>query len=162
MQLGVELADGCVLKADVVLVAVGSRPATGWLESSGLPCGDGVLCDEAPDGVHAAGDVARWTSRRFGTSLRLERRFNATEQALCAARRILGQEVLFDPVPYFWTDQYGAKLQVYGVVPPDARLVVVQGDPDEGKFLAHYVSDGRVTAVLGWNLPRGCAPHGRY
>ncbi|MGC4943229.1 NAD(P)/FAD-dependent oxidoreductase [Kribbella sp. DT2] len=151
---GVELADGSVVKADAVLVAVGSRPATDWLVTSGLPCADGVLGDEAPAGVHAAGDVARWTSRRFGTSLRLEHRFNATEQAVCAARRIAGQEISFDPVPYFWTDQYDARIQVYGVVPPDARLVVVQGDPGVRKFLAHYVSGGRVSAVLGWNMPR--------
>ncbi|GAA1561478.1 NAD(P)/FAD-dependent oxidoreductase [Kribbella lupini] len=151
---GVELADGSVVKADAVLVAVGSRPATDWLEASGLPCRDGVLCEEAPAGVHAAGDVARWTSARFGVSLRLEHRFNATEQAVCAARRIAGQEIAFDPVPYFWTDQYDARIQVYGVVPPDARLVVVQGDPSARKFLAHYVSGGRVSAVLGWNMPR--------
>ncbi|MEV6287584.1 FAD-dependent oxidoreductase [Kribbella sp. NPDC051770] len=151
---GVELSDGSVVKADAVLVAVGSRPVTDWLDTSGLPCGDGVLCDEAPAGVHAAGDVARWTSPRFGTSLRLEHRFNATEQAVWAARRILGQEVDFDPIPYFWTDQYDARIQVYGVVAPDARMVVVAGDPAARKFLAHYVSGGRVSAVLGWNMPR--------
>jgi 3-phenylpropionate/trans-cinnamate dioxygenase ferredoxin reductase subunit len=150
-----ELDDGTVLKADVVLVAVGSRPATAWLEGSGLPLDDGVLCEESPDGVYAAGDVARWTSKRFGQSLRLEHRFNATEQAVAVARRILGQErEPFDPIPYFWTDQYDAKIQVYGVVPPDARLVVTRGDPAQRRFTAQYSSGGRVTAVLGWNMPR--------
>ena len=150
----VELADGTKVKADVVLIAVGSRPATEWLDGSGLPCADGVLQDEAPADIYAAGDVARWSSRRFGQSLRLEHRFNATEQAVHVARRILGNDDPFDPVPYFWTDQYDAKIQVYGVVPPDARLVVTQGDPAARKFVAHYVSQGRLSAVLGWNMPR--------
>jgi 3-phenylpropionate/trans-cinnamate dioxygenase ferredoxin reductase subunit len=150
----VELADGTTLKADVVLVAVGSEPATGWLEGSGLPCDDGVLCDQAPDNVHAAGDVARWRSERFDRQLRLEHRFNATEQAVAVARRIVGKDRPFDPVPYFWTDQYDARIQVYGVIPPDARLVVTQGDPAGRKFVAHYLSGGRLSAVLGWNMPR--------
>lgn len=150
----VELADGTKVKADVVLIAVGSRPATGWLDGSGLPCADGVLQDEAPANVYAAGDVARWTSRRFGRSLRLEHRFNATEQAVHVARRILGSDDPFDPVPYFWTDQYDAKIQVYGAIPPDARFVITQGDPAGRKFVAHYLSQGRLSAVLGWNMPR--------
>jgi NADPH-dependent 2,4-dienoyl-CoA reductase/sulfur reductase-like enzyme len=150
----VELEDGTSLKADVVLVAVGSKPATAWLDGSGLPCGDGVLCDAAPDNVYAAGDVARWRSRRFDQDLRLEHRFNATEQAVAVARRILGKEQPFDPVPYFWTDQYDAKIQVYGVIPPDSRVVTTQGNPAERKFVVHYLSGGRLSAVLGWNMPR--------
>jgi NADPH-dependent 2,4-dienoyl-CoA reductase/sulfur reductase-like enzyme len=152
--VAVELADGTTLKADVVLVAVGSSPATEWLESSGLPLRDGVLCEEAPGNVYAAGDVARWRSKRFDQGLRLEHRFNATEQAVAVARRILGHEQTFDPVPYFWTDQYDAKIQVYGVIPPDARLLIAEGDPAARKFVAHYLSDGRLSAVLGWNMPR--------
>ncbi|GAA1574802.1 FAD-dependent oxidoreductase [Kribbella sancticallisti] len=151
----VELADGSQLKADVVLVAVGSKPATAWLEGSGLPLGDGVLCDEAPEEVRAVGDVARWTSRRFGLSLRLEHRTNATEQAVWTARDLLAaSKEPFDSIPYFWTDQYDAKIQVYGVIPPDARLVITQGSPAARRFVAQYRSGGRVTAVLGWNMPR--------
>jgi NADPH-dependent 2,4-dienoyl-CoA reductase/sulfur reductase-like enzyme len=158
---GVGLTNGSVLKADLVLIAVGSKPATSWLEDSGLPLADGVLCDptcQSVDGVYAAGDVARWPSARFGLSLRLEHRFNATEQAVAVARNLLADEAgearPFDPVPYFWTDQYDAKIQVYGVVPPDARLVVTRGDPARRRFTARYYSGGRVAAVLGWNMPR--------
>jgi NADPH-dependent 2,4-dienoyl-CoA reductase/sulfur reductase-like enzyme len=158
---GVGLTNGSVLKADLVLIAVGSKPATSWLEDSGLPLADGVLCDptcQSVDGVYAAGDVARWPSARFGLSLRLEHRFNATEQAVAVARNLLSDEAgearPFDPVPYFWTDQYDAKIQVYGVVPPDARLVVTRGDPAQRRFTARYYSGGRVAAVLGWNMPR--------
>jgi 3-phenylpropionate/trans-cinnamate dioxygenase ferredoxin reductase subunit len=151
----VELADGTQLKADVVLVAVGSRPATNWLDASGLPLRDGVLCDEAPDDVYAAGDVARWNSRRFGMSLRLEHRTNATEQAVFVARNLLTESKKpFDPIPYFWTDQYDAKIQVHGVIPPDARLVITHGDPAQRRFVAQYRSGDRPTAVLGWNMPR--------
>jgi NADPH-dependent 2,4-dienoyl-CoA reductase/sulfur reductase-like enzyme len=158
---GVELTDGSVLRADLVLIAVGSKPATSWLEDSGLPLADGVLCDptcQSVDGIYAAGDVARWPSARFGLSLRLEHRFNATEQAVAVARNLLSDEAgearPFDPVPYFWTDQYDAKIQVYGVVPPDARLVVTRGDPAQRRFTARYYLGGRVTAVVGWNMPR--------
>jgi NADPH-dependent 2,4-dienoyl-CoA reductase/sulfur reductase-like enzyme len=151
----VELTDGTQLKADVVLVAVGSKPATGWLEESGLPLDDGVLCDEAPGEVSGVGDVARWTSRRFGQSLRLEHRTNATEQAVWTARNLITEsKERFDPIPYFWTDQYDAKIQVYGVIPAGARLVVTHGDPVARRFVAQYRSEGRVTAVLGWNMPR--------
>jgi NADPH-dependent 2,4-dienoyl-CoA reductase/sulfur reductase-like enzyme len=158
---GVELTDGSVLRADLVLIAVGSKPATSWLEDSGLPLADGVLCDptcQSVDGIYAAGDVARWPSARFGLSLRLEHRFNATEQAVAVARNLLSDEAgearPFDPVPYFWTDQYDAKIQAYGVVPPDARLVVTRGDPAQRRFTARYYSGARVTAVVGWNMPR--------
>ncbi|MDX6237354.1 MAG: hypothetical protein QOG10_2169 [Kribbellaceae bacterium] len=158
---GVGLTNGSVLKADLVLIAVGSKPATSWLEDSGLPLADGVLCDptcQSVDGVYAAGDVARWPSARFGLSLRLEHRFNATEQAVAVARNLLADEAgearPFDPVPYFWTDQYDAKIQVYGVVPPDPRLVVTRGDPAQRRFTARYYSGSRVAALLGWNMPR--------
>ncbi len=88
-------------------------------------------------------------------SLRLEHRTNATEQAVWTARHLVTQsKEPFDPIPYFWTDQYDAKIQVHGVIPPDARLVVTHGNPAAGRFVAQYRSQGRVTAVLGWNMPR--------
>ncbi|MFJ5987074.1 NAD(P)/FAD-dependent oxidoreductase [Lentzea sp. NPDC092896] len=154
---GVELTDGTVLRADVVLVAIGAVPATGWLAGSGVPVDDGVVCDatcRAVDGVYAAGDVARWFNPHFGTLMRVEHRMNATEQGMAVARALLGARTPFAPVPYFWTDQFDVKVQAYGVFPAGAETSVVHGRLDERKFVAHYVAQGRVVGVLGWNMAR--------
>jgi NADPH-dependent 2,4-dienoyl-CoA reductase/sulfur reductase-like enzyme len=154
---GVELADGTVVDADLVLVAIGSKPATDWLLDSGVPLEDGVLCDaacQAAEGVYAAGDVARWHNQRFGISMRVEHRMNATEQAMAAARNLLGATTPFTPVPYFWTDQFDARIQAYGIFPAEAKMTVSQGDPANRKFVAHYHHGGRLVGVLGWNMPR--------
>ncbi|SES18156.1 NAD(P)/FAD-dependent oxidoreductase [Lentzea albida] len=154
---GVGLSDGTVLPADVVLVAIGARPATGWLDGSGLPVDDGVVCDatcRAADGVYAAGDVARWFNPHFGGLMRVEHRMNATEQGMAAARNLLGAQVPFAPAPYFWTDQFDARIQAYGVFPAEAEMVVAHGGVAERKFVAHYLADGRVVGVLGWNMAR--------
>ncbi|MFJ8965977.1 NAD(P)/FAD-dependent oxidoreductase [Lentzea sp. NPDC102401] len=154
---GVELTDGTVLRADVVLVAIGAAPATAWLDGSGVPVDDGVVCDatcRAVDGVYAAGDVARWFNPHFGALMRVEHRMNATEQGMAAARNLLGAQTPFAPVPYFWTDQFDAKIQAYGVFPAGAEMVVAHGQLAERKFAAHYLAGGRVVGVLGWNMAR--------
>jgi NADPH-dependent 2,4-dienoyl-CoA reductase/sulfur reductase-like enzyme len=154
---GVELADGTTLPADLVLLAVGSTPATGWLAGSGLRLDDGVVCDqrcEAAPGIYAAGDVACWHNPHFGIQMRLEHRMNATEQAMAAAANLLGANQPFAPVPYFWSDQYDTKIQAYGIFPQDAELRILDGDPAQGRFTAAYADHGAVVGVLGWNSPR--------
>jgi len=154
---GVELADGTVLPADVVLVAIGSVPNTSWLAGSGLSLTDGVDCDSlcrAAPNVVAAGDVASWTHPVHGKRIRVEHRMNATEQGMAAARTLLGKGEPYAPIPYFWTDQYDVKIQAYGTFPEGAVPSVAAGDVGAGRFAAMYVEDGRVTGVVGWNLPR--------
>ncbi|WP_269857558.1 NAD(P)/FAD-dependent oxidoreductase [Streptomyces sp. RPT161] len=154
---GVELGDGTTLPADVVVLAVGSTPATGWLTTSGLRLGNGVVCDalcQAAPGIYAAGDIASWHNPHFNTRMRLEHRMNAAEQAIAAVGNLLGDAVPFAPVPYFWTDQYDTKIQAYGVFPPGAELRIVHGDPSNGHFAAAYGHEGVVVGVLGWNTPR--------
>lgn len=154
---GVLLANGDVLPADVVVVAVGSVPATGWLAGSGLDDRDGLLCDplcRAADGVYAVGDVARVRPAGGGAPRRLENRTNATEQAGHVAGTMLGGTAPYQPVPYFWTDQYSVKIQVHGTVPPDGVLDVLDGHPDEGRFCGAVRHDGRVAAVVGWQMPK--------
>ncbi|MGW5685913.1 NAD(P)/FAD-dependent oxidoreductase [Nonomuraea sp. NPDC003754] len=154
---GVRLATGELLPADAVVVAVGSRPATGWLDGSGLTLGDGVVCDSrcrAAEGVYAVGDVAAWEHEGLGRRLRLENRTNATEQAQVVAADILGAGHPYTPIPYFWTDQYDIRIQAHGLPSPAAELTIAEGDPAQHRFAALYREDGRVTGVLGWNMPK--------
>jgi len=154
---GVTLDDDEPIEAQVVVVAIGSIPNTEWLQGSGLMLDDGVVCDEfcrAGEGVYAAGDVARWQHPRLGTSLRIEHRMHAAEQGIAAARNLLGAGVPFDPLPYFWTDFYDVKVQVFGRIDPDDEMTLLSGDLEGRSFTAAYVCDGSITAVLGWNAPR--------
>lgn len=154
---GVRLASGELLPADTVVVAIGARPATEWLEGCGLTLGDGVQCDaycRAVPGVWAVGDAASWHHEGLGRRLRLENRTNATEQAQTVAANILGANRPYTPTPYFWTDQYDAKIQVHGLPTPAAETRITEGDPAQGRFVALYREHGEVTGVLGWNMPK--------
>lgn len=154
---GVRLATDEVLPADAVVVAIGASPATQWLADSGLRLDNGVVCDSrcrAGEGIYAVGDVARWHHERLGRLIRLENRTNATEQAQVVAGAILGDDEPYVPVPYFWTDQFVAKIQVHGFIPADAEPEVVDGDVSARRFVARYSSDGVITGVLGWNMPK--------
>nr|WP_221316365.1 FAD/NAD(P)-binding oxidoreductase [Saccharopolyspora gloriosae] len=154
---GVRLDTGEVLPAEVVVVAIGAVPETGWLAGSGLELDDGVVCDSrcrAAPGVYAVGDVARWWDERLGAQVRLENRTHATEQAGVVAANVLGADRAYSPIPYFWTDQHDVKIQVHGTLPPDAEVSVVDGDLDGGRFVARYRHDGRTTGVLGWNMAK--------
>jgi NADPH-dependent 2,4-dienoyl-CoA reductase/sulfur reductase-like enzyme len=154
---GVELGTGEVLPADVAVVAIGASPATEWLKDSGLHLENGVVCDSrcrAVDGIYAVGDVARFHHERFDRLVRLENRTNATEQAMAVAGTILGEDRPYIPVPYFWTEQFDAKLQMYGLPPADAEVEVVEGDVGARRFVVRYTSGGVVTGVLGWSMPK--------
>lgn len=149
----VEFSDGDALSADSVVAAIGSAPCTDWLIGSGLGLDDGVDCDVTGlvrPGVWAAGDVAR---RPDGDRrVRIEHRTNAVDAAIAVARGITGRPTPIDPIPYFWTDQYDTRIQVYGL--PRSGAARIDRDPDEGRFLARYGSDTHPHAVLAWNLPR--------
>ncbi|XVS67386.1 NAD(P)/FAD-dependent oxidoreductase [Actinosynnema sp. CA-299493] len=154
---GVRLDTGDVLPADVVVVALGAVPNTDWLLGSGLPLDHGVVCDarcRAAPGVYAVGDVARWHHEHLGSSLRLENRTNATEQAGVVADNILGADRAYTPVPHFWTDQFDARLQVFGSLPVDAEVSVVDDDVTARRFVALYRRAGSPVGVLGWNMPK--------
>ena len=155
---GVRLGDGAVVAADVVVVGVGVVAETGWLEGSGLTLDNGVVCDAtclAAPGIVAAGDVARWPNPLFdGASMRLEHWTNATEQGVHAARRLLGHEDPFAPVPFVWSDQYDRKIQTVGVVSPDAEVHVAHGTLADRQFVALFGRGGRLVGALGFNRPR--------
>jgi NADPH-dependent 2,4-dienoyl-CoA reductase/sulfur reductase-like enzyme len=157
----VSLTDGTELPADVVVVGIGVAPATGWLAGSGLVLRDGVVCDATlaagPPGVFAAGDCARWPHPLFGEELRIEHWTNAAEQGARAAKNLLvaaggGTGQPYDEVPFFWSDQYGSRIQFLGRGDGDVR--VVAGRVEERKFVAAYSQDGILRGALGLNSPR--------
>ncbi|MBA2810717.1 FAD-dependent oxidoreductase [Streptomyces sp. KM273126] len=155
---GVRLADGELVDADEVLVAIGSLPNTEWLADSGLSIGDGLNCDEyceAARNVYAAGDVARWYNPLFGVPMRIEHRTNAAEQGMAAARNLLRPEARkpFAPVPYFWSDQYDMKIQAYGYLRGHDEVAVVEGDLEERRFVAAYRTGDRLTGTLAVGMP---------
>jgi 3-phenylpropionate/trans-cinnamate dioxygenase ferredoxin reductase subunit len=156
---GVQLADGSTVAADVVLVAIGSIPNTEWLAASGIPVGNGVICDEycrAAPGVWAAGDVASWYHVGIGERLRIEHRTNAAEQGMAVARNILAgtSPSPFVPVPYIWSDQYELKIQLYGLPRGADSFTVIDGSLDDRKLVAVYGKGGRACAALGINMIR--------
>jgi NADPH-dependent 2,4-dienoyl-CoA reductase/sulfur reductase-like enzyme len=160
----VQLGDGTTLPADVVVVGVGVAPNTEWLQGSGLEVADGVVCDAAlfaADGVVGAGDLCRWSWRHLGDeqSLRIEHWEVASQMGSAAARSLLAGRAdaeAFDPVPYFWSDQYGLRVQVLGHPAPDDEVAVVDGslDAPDGRFVAIYGRSGRLSGALAVSRPR--------
>ncbi len=159
---GVALTDGTTVAADIVVVGIGVTLNTDWLEGSGLTLEDGVVCDNtllAAPGVVAAGDIARYPSARFGRMLRVEHWETAIAGGEAAARRLLADAngdtpQVFDPIPWFWSDQYDRKIQLAGRPMPTDQCVVVHGSTDEFRFVALYGDGDRLTGVLGMNRPR--------
>jgi|SRR5215813_11770487 len=154
---GVRLANGEHLAADLVLVATGAHANDELAAAAGLACQDGILVDEhartgAPD-IYAIGDCARLPSRRYGRRLRLESVQNAIDQAKAAAAAILGNAQAYDPVPWFWSDQYEIKLQIAGIADGYDRVEVI-GDPAAARFSVEYRRDGRLIAVDAINDAR--------
>ncbi|MFD3478596.1 NAD(P)/FAD-dependent oxidoreductase [Streptomyces sp. NPDC058695] len=151
---GVELADGRVLPADVVVVGIGAVPNTGWLAGSTLALRDGVLCDDgcvtALPQVVAVGDVARVGGARA------EHWTSATAQPRVAVRNLLaGRTVeIVRPLPYFWSDQYGSRIQFAGRRRDGDLVRVIEGAVEDGSFLALYERGGETTAALAVNRPR--------
>jgi NADPH-dependent 2,4-dienoyl-CoA reductase/sulfur reductase-like enzyme len=159
----VRLADGTVLPADVVVVGIGVRPATDWLEGSGLTLRDGVVADATlaagPPGVYVAGDVARWPNPRYGEEMRIEHWTNAAEQGALAARNALAvaagdAPTPYAPVPFFWSDQYDARIQFLGRASADDEVRVVVGDLASRRFVACYGREGRLRGVFGMSMPK--------
>lgn len=153
----IELSDSSTLDADLVLVGIGARPATGWLDGSGLLLDNGVVCDEtlrAAPGVYAAGDVARWHNRLFDTTMRLENWTAAAEQGTAAGRHAAApaSATAVETVPYFWSDWYGHRIQMVGVAAADEVTVV--GEPDGVSWVALYRAGERIVGALALNQPR--------
>jgi 3-phenylpropionate/trans-cinnamate dioxygenase ferredoxin reductase subunit len=135
---GVSLAGGGRVDAKVIVIGIGARPRTGCLADSGLslsPDGaivvDSQLCAQ-PSGVYGAGDVVQWPSELFGDQLRVEHWEHAAASGRAAALNLLGAAEPYDPVPHFWSDQLGHRLQYVGHHAREDQLVF-RGQPHTGE-----------------------------
>ncbi|WP_051033832.1 FAD-dependent oxidoreductase [Rhodococcus sp. JVH1] len=148
------LDDGTVLTAPVVVEAVGCRPETGWLDGNGLDLSDGVLCDNSLRAVgherlFAVGDVARFPNPLIDdVPRRIEHWSMATDTGNQAARTLLGEPGEFRPVPSFWSDQVGLRIQAYGVPGLADRHEVAVGKVDSD-VVVHSYRDERLVGVIG-------------
>jgi NADPH-dependent 2,4-dienoyl-CoA reductase/sulfur reductase-like enzyme len=162
---GLVLPGGGWLPADVTVVAVGVRPQVGWLAGSPVRLENGVAVDgrlrtSAP-GVYAAGDCAAFVSARYGRRLRVEHWDNALHAPRAVAANILGGDEDYDPVPYFWSEQFGRMVQYAGHHSGADRLIW-RGDPAEREWAACWLAapgpaDGggeRLVALLTVGRPR--------
>jgi 3-phenylpropionate/trans-cinnamate dioxygenase ferredoxin reductase subunit len=151
----VELTDGSRLPADLVLVGIGARPNTEWLEGSGLDLAHGVRVDgqlaTALPGVFAAGDVACTWVPLYQRHVRLEHYGNADAQGRAAGRALAGLDVAYAPVPGASSTQFGRRLQVSGLVLGDEHVVLRRRDD---RFTAFYVREGRLAAVAAFDMGR--------
>jgi 3-phenylpropionate/trans-cinnamate dioxygenase ferredoxin reductase subunit len=154
---GVRLADGGHIEADAVIVGVGIVPNAQLAETAGLEVSNGIVVDAAlrssdPD-IFAAGDVASAYHPVLGRHIRVEHWANALNQPQAAARAMLGQDVSYDRVPYFYTDQYDLGMEYAGYVEPGGYdQVVFRGHKDRREFVAFWLSGGRVLAGMNVNV----------
>ena len=153
----VALEDGRTVRGDAVMVGAGMAPATEWLRDSGVELDDGIVTDAAcqtsvPD-VLAAGDCASWWNPRYGSRMRVEHWDTAGRHGDAAAAAALGKKVEFAPIPFFWSDQHGVKLQYVGYAPTWDDVEIEDVDPPRS-FVARYVQDDELKAVFAAGQPR--------
>ncbi|MGW9022917.1 NAD(P)/FAD-dependent oxidoreductase [Streptomyces sp. NPDC055722] len=158
---GVLLEDGRGIPADTVVVGVGARPCVDWLSGSGVALDDGVTCGAdgrtSLPGVVAVGDCAAWYNPHAGRHCRVEHWTGALERPDIAVATLLtsgAAETVAPRPPYFWSDQYGLKIQFVGHAAGADSVTVEEGTIGDRSFLAVYRRAGRPVAVLGVNQPR--------
>ncbi len=167
---GVTLTNGDVIDADVVIVGIGVAPATQWCSESGLTIDDGIVCDAnlnaGPSNVFVAGDVLRWPNGMFKDiepTMRVEHWTNAAEQGAVAAQNLLAtlrNEPMqpYSAVPFFWSDQFDARIQFLGRAFSTSNVDVVAGSVADGRWCAMFSTNDRLTGVLGVSMPKMVMP----
>ncbi|AQZ70741.1 oxidoreductase [[Actinomadura] parvosata subsp. kistnae] len=154
---GVRLVGGEFVDAHVVVTGIGVRPAVEWLADADIDLHNGVVTDEhlraSLPGVVAVGDCAAWWSRRWRTRLRVEHWDTALNAPEVAAATLLGEEAVYDPVPYFWSEQFGHMLQYAGHHPAGDRLIY-RGEPEDKWSAVWLTADDTLAAVLAVDRPR--------
>jgi 3-phenylpropionate/trans-cinnamate dioxygenase ferredoxin reductase component len=150
---GVVLADGRKIKADIVIAGIGAAPQTALAEQAGLAVNNGIICDamlrtEDPD-IFAAGDCCSFPHQLFGNKrMRLEAWRNASDQANVATENMLGGNMAYTAVPWFWSDQYDLSLQIAGV-PGHGTETVRRQISDQAFVIFHCDATGRLVGASG-------------
>jgi 3-phenylpropionate/trans-cinnamate dioxygenase ferredoxin reductase component len=154
---GLALPGGGWLAADEVVAAVGVRPEVGWLEGSGIAVDRGVATDEqlrtSVPGVFAVGDCAAFWSLRYRRRLRFEHWDVALQAPAVVAANLLGGTDTYDPVPYFWSEQFGRMIQYVGFHGGADRMML-RGDPAARQWSVCWLAGDRLVALLAVNSPR--------
>ena len=155
------LEDGERIDSDTVVVGIGTTPNTSWLADSGLDITDGILAESTchavgAEDVVAAGDVARWPNLAFDTvPRRVEHWINAIETGQAAADALLAGRAAaqpFTPIPRFWSEQHGVKIQSVGMPDLGHELRIIEGTPDNGPFLAAFTQPPTAPGAIGHRL----------
>jgi 3-phenylpropionate/trans-cinnamate dioxygenase ferredoxin reductase component len=157
-QVGsVVTSGGTELPADVVVIGIGAAPNDGLAKSAGLEVNNGVVTDSAlrtsdPD-IFAAGDVANSYLPLLGRHLRMDHWSNALNGGKAVALSMLGKQVEYNRVPYFYSDQYDLGMECAGLPSPGTYdQVVYRGDADALEFIAFWLKDGRLVAGMNVNV----------
>lgn len=158
--VSIRMNDGSEIEADFIIVGIGITPNTDLAASAGLQIDEGIVVDEyarsSDPFIYAAGDCAQHPSALYQRPLRLESVQNATDQARIAAANICGKNLVYDAVPWFWSDQYDVKLQTAGLN-TGYDAAVVRGDPANASstgFAVFYLRQGRLLAADCINRPK--------
>jgi 3-phenylpropionate/trans-cinnamate dioxygenase ferredoxin reductase subunit len=154
---GVVLADGRRVPADLVVVGVGAQPNLELARKAGLDIDRGVVTDAAlrtsDKHVFAAGDIVQWPHPILAEQIRVEHWANANDSGVAAAKSMLGHDVAYDALPFFFSDQYDIGLEYVGYAAPDLdHELVVRGDPASREFMAFWLRDGRMLAAMHMNM----------
>lgn len=155
---GVILADGSEVAADVVIAGIGATPAIDWLAGSGLDLYPGLVASSvgqtAAPGIWTVGDCSAWYDEHKGTVHRVEHWTDSRDRPQVLARALLGEPSGQLRAPYFWSDQYGVRIQFAGRRHGDETVEIETGSAQTRDLLAVYRRDGDVVAVLGMNQPK--------
>ena len=156
--VAVELSNGEIVDADLVIIGVGVLPNVELAKSAGLAVSNGIDVDSqartSDPHVYAVGDCACFVHPVYARRIRLESVQNANDQAVIAARTICGESVAYDSVPWFWSDQFDVKLQIAGLAPRECEILV-RGDPAQDRRASVlYVEDGTLRSIDAINNAR--------
>lgn len=150
------LANGEKIEFDLAIVGIGVIPNVELAEEAGLECNNGIMVDEftrtADPSIYAVGDCSNHPNFIYQRRIRLESVPNAVAQAKTAASAICGNDVAYDQLPWFWSDQYDVKLQTAGLL-QDYDTYEVNGDVESRKFSVSYFKDGKLIALDALNSP---------
>ncbi len=160
-NLEVVLSDGAVLTADLVVIGIGVIPDTDLAAEAGLSVDDGILVDEfcrsSIEDIYAAGDATRHRTSLLDRHLRLESWQCAQNMAIAAAKIMCGSDEPYAEIPWMWSDQYEANLQIAGAPeawPENKDAMMWRGDPDSGAFIGFLLGKEKIEAAVALDMPR--------